>query len=56
MTKRFTDEQIVGILRPAEADGLVIRDLCRKHNIRELTFFHWHNRCGGDLTVFFGPT
>lgn len=38
MTKRFTEEQIIGILRQAEADGVVIRDLCRKHNITEQTF------------------
>jgi putative transposase len=28
MKKRFTEEQIIGILRQAEADGVVIRDLC----------------------------
>jgi putative transposase len=36
MKKRFTEEQI--ILPQAEADGVVIRDLCRKHNITEQTF------------------
>ena len=47
MKKRFTEEQVIGILRQAEADGVVIRDLCRKHNITEQTFFRWRNKYGG---------
>ncbi len=37
MKKRFSEEQIIGILREGEADGAVIRDICRKHNITEQT-------------------
>jgi len=37
MQKRFTEEQIIGILREAEVDGAVIREVCRKHNITEQT-------------------
>lgn len=48
MKKRFTEEQVIGILR--QADGVVIRDLCRKHNITEQTFFRWRNKFGG-MTV-----
>lgn len=50
MKKRFSEEQIIGILREGEADGVVIRDICRKHNITEQTFFRWRNKYGG-MTV-----
>ena len=47
MKKRFTEEQIIGILREAERDGVVIRDICRRHNVTEQTFFRWRNKYGG---------
>lgn len=50
MKKRFSEEQIIGILREAEVDGAAIRDVCRKHNITEQTFFRWRNKFG-DMTV-----
>ena len=37
-------------MRQAEADGAVIQDLCRKHNITEQTFFRWRNKYNG-MTV-----
>jgi putative transposase len=50
MKKRFSEEQVIGILREGEVDGVVIRDICRKHNITEQTFFRWRSKFG-DMTV-----
>ena len=47
MKKRFTDEQVVRILREAETKEIPIRDLCKRHNITEQTFFRWRNQFGG---------
>ena len=47
MKKRFTDEQIIGILREAEAGTTTIKALCKKHNLTEQTFFRWRNKFGG---------
>lgn len=43
---RFTEEQIIGLLREAEA-GAVVRDLCRRHGITETTFYRWRTKYGG---------
>lgn len=47
MKKRFTDEQIIAILREAEAGAMPVRALCKRHNISEQTFFRWRNKFGG---------
>jgi putative transposase len=43
---RFTEEQIIGILREQEA-GMKVSDLCRKHGISEPTFYAWKSKFGG---------
>ena len=44
--KRFTDEQIIGILNEQEL-GAKTGDLCRKHGISDATFYKWKSKYGG---------
>ena len=43
---RFTEEQIIGFLKQAEA-GIPIKDLCRKGGFSDATFYKWRARFGG---------
>jgi putative transposase len=43
---RFTEEQIIGFLRQAEA-GMAIKELCRKGGFSDATFYKWRARFGG---------
>jgi putative transposase len=47
--KRFSEEQIIGILKEAEA-GAKTKDLCRKHGISDATFYNWKAKYAG-MTV-----
>lgn len=44
--KRFSEEQIIGILKEADA-GAVVLDLCRKHGMSSATFYAWKSKFGG---------
>ena len=43
---RFTEEQIIGMLREQEA-GMRTADVCRKHGISDATFYKWRSKYGG---------
>jgi putative transposase len=43
---RFTDEQIIGILKEHQA-GMTAAELCRKHGISDATFYNWRSKYGG---------
>ena len=44
--KRYSEEQIIGILREAEA-GTGVMELCRKHGMSNTTFYKWRAKYGG---------
>ncbi len=44
--KRFSDEQIIGVLKEHEA-GSKVDELCRRHAISSATFYTWRKRYGG---------
>ena len=43
---RFTEEQIIAILREQEA-GVTVTELCRKHGVSSPTFYKWKAKYGG---------
>ena len=46
MKQRFTEAQIIGFLREAEA-GLPVKDLCRRHGFSEASYYLWRSKFGG---------
>ena len=45
-TSRFTDSQIIAILKQAEA-GTPVPELCREHGMSSATFYKWRAKYGG---------
>jgi len=43
---RFTDSQIIAVLKQAEA-GTPVPELCREHSISSATFYKWRSKFGG---------
>jgi putative transposase len=43
---RFTEEQIIGILKEHEA-GVSVADLCRKHGVSDASIYKWKAKFGG---------
>ncbi len=47
MKKRFSEEQIIGFLREAEA-GLPVKELCRRHGFSEASYYLWRSKFGAE--------
>ena len=46
MKKRFTEEQIIHVLKEADA-GATAKEVCRRHGISENTFYRWKSKFAG---------
>lgn len=46
MKKRYSEEQIIGFLREAEA-GMPVKELCRRHGFSEASYYLWRSKFGG---------
>jgi putative transposase len=49
LKKRFSEEQIIGFLKQAEA-GVPVMELCRQHGFSDASFYTWRAKFGG-MTV-----
>ena len=45
-TSRFTDSQILGLLKQAQ-NGVPVAQLCREHGMSSATFYKWRAKFGG---------
>jgi putative transposase len=43
---KYTEEQIVGILKEVEA-GIKVSEICRKYGISDATYYNWKAKYGG---------
>jgi len=46
MKRRFSEEQIIGILKEHEA-GVSAKELCRRHGMSDASFYKWKAKFGG---------
>lgn len=46
MRKRFTEDQVVAILREGQSGQKTVQQLCREHGIAEPTYYGWKRRYG----------
>jgi putative transposase len=46
MKKRFSEEQIIGFLKEADA-GMAVVELCRKHGFSDASYYKWKAKFGG---------
>ncbi len=44
--RRFTEQQIIGFLKEAEA-GIPVKELCRKQGFSDAAFYGWRAKFGG---------
>ena len=44
---RFTEEQIVAIVRESESSSLSVAEVAKKHGITDTTLFRWRKKFGG---------
>jgi putative transposase len=44
-TKRYSTEQIIGILKEGES-GMAVKELCRKYGISDATIYNWKSKYG----------
>lgn len=44
--KRYTEEQIIGFLREADA-GVPVKELCRKHGFSDASYYLWRSSSAG---------
>lgn len=46
MKKRFSEEQIIGFLKQADA-GMPVKELCRQHGFSDASYYLWRSKYGG---------